>query len=525
MSDVPSIDSQVEQILDPLAGGQDLAVVIEKLMWLEASCLLVEHNEAAMFCVELQRYGAHQLDEPSEDGFRLFQSALHRLSKIGTDGFASGLLELVAELRAARGARNFDEAATLHDHERVIWREKVRRSNVLRQVRRRASTVVDLVSALRDAAKAESALALLCREAEALKRVFRFNPSSLVWTGLVELTRVARGYAQPIDCAELARYCQALTAASADARSLAPAQPALQEICAHIANLDGKNLLARLISAAPELIAPKALSPEPEPDRAPLEVRALKEALENLQDQIAAGVLEATQLSQDLIALAERVQNSHRQSSDIDVNDRLAWFSSEFMQLAEVIDLVASGGVPSDSDIEMLRARLQDYVRLPRSLRAVDEALCAMHQLRARLAAGVSVEIEEDLAALTTLAANIGQDETDADEAVFGYLLSRGDLDYAIRDLDDGHIEPWTPQSSALSIDALFPHTEPLGAPRQVLNILVNGNRVALACDRVQGPMRMRLSHRMSSDHGFAMRLEGRSLCVIRAKDLSSHCR
>ncbi|MCY4041971.1 MAG: hypothetical protein OXF72_12075, partial [Gammaproteobacteria bacterium] len=245
----------------------------------------------------------------------------------------------------------------------------------------------------------------------------------------------------------------------------------------------------------------------------------------NLQDQIAAGVLEATQLSQDLIALAERVQNSHRQSSDIDVNDRLAQFSAEFMQLAEVIDLVASGGVPSDADIEMLRARLQDYVRLPRSLRAVDEALCAMHQLRARLAAGVSVEIEEDLAALTTLAANIGQDETDADEAVFGYLLSRGDLDYAIRDLDDGHIEPWTPQSSALSIDALFPHTEPLGAPRQVLNILVNGNRVALACDHVQGPMRMRLSHRMSSDHGFAMRLEGRSLCVIRAKDLSSHCR
>jgi len=530
MSVVPSIDQQIEHILDVRVGqdAQNMAFILDRLALLEASCWLIERNDAAIVCVELQRFAAHQISSPSEDGCKLFESGLRRLSKIGFGDFASGLVETVCDMRSARGVGNFDEAATVEDHARAIWRETLRRSNVPRQIRRRASTVADLVSALRDAAKFDAALKLLGREAEALKNLFRFNPSSLLWSALIELARRARGRMASIDLAALDHYCRAFAAASAaavsaDAKSLSAAKPALEEIARHIANLDSEHPLGVLIAAAPEDIAPSTQSPTPEPQPMPFEVRALKEALENLEDQIAAGVLEASPISRSLLSLGEQVQRSQSQA-----DEHLSQFASEFMQLAEAIDLVASGGTPSDTEIEALNASLQDYLRMPAALQRVDEALRALRGLRAQLVTKQTQEVEEDLKTLTALAEKISQhkhEQPAAHTRLFGYLVTRGELDYVLRDPGQGHIEPWTPQSPATPINMFFPQTEPLGAPRQVLNIDMEGSRLSLACDQVQGPMWIELRHPAPTEHGFAMRIEDSDVCVITPQELLSHCR
>ncbi len=523
MSVAPTIDQQIEHVLDvrPSQDAQNMALILDRLALLEASCWLVEQGDAAIACVELQRLGAHQTSSPSEGGFKLFESGLRRLSRIGSGNFASGLLEMLVEMRALRGAGSFDEAATVEDHSRAIWRETLRRSNVPRQIRRRASTVADLVNALQDAVKFEAALKLLGREAEALRKLFRFNPSSLLWTALIELTRLAGGRAESLDLAALDRYCRTLTAASAAAKSLSAAKPALEEIARHIANLDSEHPLGVLIATAPEDLAPRTQAPTPEPQPMPFEVRALKEALANLEDQIAAGVLEASPISRSLMSLAEQVAHSQPEA-----DERLSQFASEFMQLAEALDLVASGGTPSDVEIEALNTSLQNYLRMPAALQQVDEALRTLRQLRAQLMTKGSQEIEQDLETLAALAQKIsqhGREQDDARARLFGYLLTRGELDYAIQDPGEGHIEPWTPQSSATQINAFFPQTEPLGAPRQVLNIDIDGSRVALACDLVQGPMWIELRHPTPAMHGFAMRIEGSGVCVITPRDLLSH--
>ena len=533
MNQALSTDQQIERIGRAFAEGGDsgLADALRQLPMLEATLWLLEYDAAAVFCVELQRLGAHARASAKTETLALFESGLQSLAKVGDPDFASVMGGLVTEMRAARGAAGLIEAGTLTDLEPAIWREMHRRGNPTKKFRRHVATLIDLIDAMRDPGKCEAGLKLLGREAGALCAMFRLNPSSLLWGSLVELARGAQGQIESLTLVELDRYCRSLGASPADAKTLVDARPAIVEVVevsAKLAGLEQAQPLASLLAAKPEDLAPKARKPTQalakQVETLPIEIVSISEALSNLQAQIAAGVLEATPVSEQLASLARTVLDS-----DAGADERRAHYSRDFMQLAELVDLVASGVAPSEAEVSALTSRLEDYASVPEAVEQVDEALQTLQRLRAQLvsgtASGAKVDLELDtLASLTERLGGEARDTDDASMRVFGYVLTRGDLGYAMRHVDGMCIEPASAASTAVAVDALFPQTEPLAPAAEVLTFEHEGRRLGLASDRVQGPLWIELESPMRSDQGFAMRIQGDGLCFISQALARSDC-
>ena len=536
MNQALSTDQQIARIGRAFAEGGDsgLADALRQLPMLEATLWLLEYDTAAVFCVELQRLGAHARASAKTETLALFESGLQSLAKVGDPDFASVMGGLVTEMRAVRGAAGLIEAGTLTDLEPAIWREMHRRGNPTKKFRRHVATLIDLIDAMRDPEKCEAALKLLGREAGALCAMFRLNPSSLLWGSLVELARGAQGQIESLTLVELDRYCRSLGGSPAEAKTLVDARPAVVEVVemsVNVAGLEQAQPLASLLAAKPEDLAPKARKPTQalaeQAEPLPIEIVSISEALSNLQAQIAAGVLEATPVSEQLASLARTVLDS-----DAGADERRAHYSRDFMQLAELVDLVASGVAPSEAEVSALTSRLEDYASVPEAVEQVDEALQTLQRLRAQLvsgtASGAKVDLELDtLASLTERLGGEARDTGDTGEAsrrVFGYVLTRGDLGYAMRHVDGMRIERVSAKTTAVAVDALFPQTAPLAPPTEVLTFDYEGQRLGLASDRVQGPLWIELESPMRSDQGFAMRIQGDGLCFISPALAQSAC-
>lgn len=547
MSKLESIDHQIERLLDAFDGAKEevlkLAVVENGLALLETRLWLEDFKEAAIFCVELERLRVHLVSASNSDAFKLFSIHLKRLSELGTQGFSSTLLGAVNEMRVARGAMTFERATSLTQAERAHWREMHRRTNVPRRLRRHISTALDLLEAAEDAAKSDRALPLLGREADALKRLFRFNPSSLVWGSLHSLCVLAQGARRPISFVQLRAYCERLGGPSDQAKSLTAALPCLAEISAQIRTLDQDHLLPDLLEADREEPVSGAepsseASVEPQ-DVLPAEVRSLADAAENLSRQIVAGLLEETALVKDMQSLAMHVlDRAEQRSGDI------VRYVESLEHLCELIDLAASGANLPESEFESLSADLKEYTSGAKTLKQIDEALIALKKLRDRVSErpgrGLDANLDEqefeDLLARVSRIQEAEQEDWEETETRFlGYLLVRGGLNYAVRHREEMCIEPAgapaTEQrerrdksSPEYLIEDLFPQSGALKAPKERLCIVVGGTRITLACDEVRGPIWFDLLGPPKGAHGFARLADGISLCVLSPERLLLHC-
>lgn len=544
MNEAGSIDHHIERLLDAFNGAREealkLAVVENGLALLEARLWLADFREAAIFCVELERLRAHQVSEPSVEAFDLFARNLKRLQELGQPQFNSALLAAVNEMRAVRGALRFEKATSLMQAERVLWREMHRRFNLPRRLRRHMSTVIDLLQASEDSSRSERALPMLGREAEALKTLFRFNPSNLLWGSLHRLCTLAHRVQSPVSLPRLKEYCEGLDGPSETAKSLFAALPGLAEIAAQIDELEGAHALHSLLSAPVEEVAPSAAATEEatisEPLDMPVEVKSLAEALENLSAQVEADLLEETALIKDMRALAERVLGKAGEA-----RKGLANRAQALEHLCELIDLAASGVSLPESEFETLAADLEECVSGPKALRQIDEALIALNALRERVARQPDKRPETDMEAqafedLLARVARIGEVEGEGEEdsatRFLGYLIVRGGLNYAFRHREDMRVEPARAtavkradeQCDELPIDNLFPQSEALGVPKQRLVFTQDGRRMGIACDEVRGPMRIDVLRPLKADYGFARHADGTSLCLLSPGILLSHC-
>ncbi len=543
MSKPESIDHQIGRLLDAFDGAREeslkLAVVENGLALLEARLWLADLKEAAVFCVELERLRAHQVAEPSADAFNLFASNLRRLQELGQQQFNSELLAAVNEMRAVRGALRFERATSLAQAERVLWREMHRRVNVPRRLRRHMNTVIDLLRASEDSVKSARALPMLGREAEALKTLFRFNPSNLVWGSLHSLCTLAHRAQSPVSLPRLKEYCESLDAPSETAKSLFAALPCLEEIAAQIEQLEGEHPLQDLLDAPTEEIAPGDATVEEasfsESLDLPVEVKNLSEALENLSGQVAAGLLEETALTKDIQSLAERVLGKAGEEGK-----GVSTYAQVLEHLCELIDLAASGVKLPESEFESLAADLEEYVSGPKALRQIDDALMALNALRDHIARHPDKrpetdmeeqEFEDLLARMARIQGMESEGEEDSATRFLGYLIVRGGLNYAFRHREDMRVEPVRAalkndaqdECDERLIDDLFPQSEALAAPKQRLTLSESGRRIGIACDEVRGPFPIDLLRAPKGDYGFARLADGVSLCLLSPELLLSH--
>ena len=552
MSSLDTIDHQIERLLDAFDGAKEevlkLAVIENGLALLETRLWVADFKEAAIFCVELERLRAYLVSEPSTDAFKLFSSNLKRLSELGTKEFSSALLGAINEMRSVRGAMSFERASTLMQAERTLWREMHRRTNIPRRLRRHMSTVIDLLDASQDSSKSERALPLLGREAEALKTLFRFNPSNLVWGSLHSLCELAHGAQSTVSLGILREYCESLDRPSDRAKSLQAALPCLGEIAAQIEQLDAEHPLLGLLKAAPGEIDPglaasheevaeelaqsgtpsaRKTSSSESVDVLPVEARSLADAAENLSSQLAAGLLEESALLKDMQTLAARVLNRVEERGE-DVGHHVG----SIEHLCELIDLAASGVNLPESEFESLAADLEEYISGSKALKQIDDALTALQTLRDRIAKrpGKSPETNmeeqefDDLLARVTRIQEVDhEDEEDSDTRFFGYLLIRGGLSYAVRHREDMRIESaggsvkdrQDEECEERSLEDLFAQTGVLEAPKQRLIFVEAGRRVGLACDEVRGPIWIELLRPLNGDYGFTRLADGGNLCVL----------
>ena len=576
VSNLESIGHQIERLLDAFDGAREealkLAVVENGMALLETRLWLADFKEAAIYCAELERLRAHQVSEPSADAFELFSRNLRHLRELGQPQFNSGLLAAVNEMRSVRDALRFDRATTLVQAERMYWREMHRRINVPRRLRRHMTTVIDLLEATQDSSKSERALPLLGREAGALKALFRFNPSTLVWGALHSLCALAHRAQMPISLARLKEYCEGIDGPSEKAKGLFAARPCLAEIASEIERLDEEHPIPGLLKASPEEItlglavpgeidsqasddanvtgaadaladskseipAMQATSTPEAVEFMPVEAKGLAEAAENLAQQVEAGVLEETALIKDMQALAERVLGRVRERGE-----NLAHYVEAFDHLCELIDLSASGVNVPESEFESLAADLQEYISGPKALRQIDDALTALTTLREHLARHPSGDLktnleEQEFEELLEGVTRIRQVSQNSQEAaatrLFGYLLVRGGLCYALRHREDMRIEPAgastgnsrDKECEERLIEDLFPQSGVLEAPRQRLSFAEAGRRIGLACDEIRGPVWIDLIRRLAKDYGFARLTDGGSVCVLSPEILLLHCR
>ena len=453
---------------------------------------------------------------------------------------------------------SFERASTLMQAERTLWREMHRRTNIPRRLRRHTSTVIDLLEASEDSSKSERALPLLGREAEALKTLFRFNPSNLVWGSLHSLCELAHGAQSPISLGMLREYCESLDRPSDKAKSLQAALPCLGEIAAQIEQIDGEHPLLGLLKTPPGEIAPglgsfqeeiaeesgesgtplaRTMSSSEIVDVLPVEARSLADAADNLSSQIAAGLLEETDLLKDMQTLATSVL-IRVEERDEDVGHHVG----SLEHLCELIDLAASGVNLPESEFESLASDLQEYISGPKALKQIDDALTALQTLRDRIAKrpGKSPETNmeeqefEDLLARVTRIQEVDhEDEEDSDTRFFGYLLIRGGLNYALCHREDMRIESagasgkdrQDEECEEHSLEDLFPQTGARQAPKQRLSFVEAGRRLGLACDEIRGPIWIELLRPLNGDYGFTRLADGGNLCVLSPELLLSHCR
>lgn len=576
MSKLESIDHQIERLLDAFDGAQEetlkLSVVEHGLAHVEARLWLADIKEAAIFCVELERLRAHLASESSSDAFKLFSSNLKRLSELGTEGFSSKLLDAVNEMRSVRGAMRFERATTLAQAERTLWREMHRRTNIPRRLRRHISTVIDLLEASGDASKSQRALPLLGREAEALKTLFRFNPSNLVWGSLHSLCLLAHDAQSTISLATLRDYCERQSRPSDQAKSLVGAMPCLAEIAAQIERHDAEhplpgllktplNEMAAGVAASTEEVAEDSeevaarvadtapvvmesgvpLARESSSSRMmdvlPVEAKNLSDAAENLSSQIAAGLLEETPLLKDMQTLAKRVLNRVQERGE-DVGHHVG----SLEHLCELMDLAASGVNLPESEFESLAADLEGYISGAKALNQIDDALTALKTLRDRIATRPGKRLEtnleeqefEDLLARVTRIQDVEQEnEEDSRTRFFGYLLTRGGLKYALPHREDMRIESvgaserdgQDKEREQYSIEEMFPQSQMLATPKQRLSFAEARRRLGLACDEIRGPDWIDLVRPLNTEYGFTRLADGESLCVLSPQLLLSHCR
>lgn len=560
-----SIDAALERLRHAFDEAGEvhtkLDCIEQGLAELELRLWLTQCKDGAIFCIEVDRLRAHQLAEPSAEGMVLLQRAIAQLDDARNPSARNSLVQTTNQMRILRGKPAFVQATTLAQAEKILWREMQRRTNISRRMRRHSATVTDLVDAVRDAESFQRALPLLGREADALLKLFRFNPVSVLWGSLTGLCQLATEANKPIELSGLKDYCQAQHDSSEDAKSLTRAQPALQQISAQIESLQPSHPLPRLLQSNDAVPVEQDSEEEPTPFVAghateptfkpsgevpqisasttalPSEVDSLSRAANNLSEQMREGLLTATPMLGTLEALAKRVLEAFAQRQTPS-----AQCTESIDHLCELVDLAASGVEVAESEYQSVASKLESMVSDSRALQRIDDALKELGDVRARLAKTQnkslesnlkSNEIDQLLETVERIKASQETSEAQQDRRLFGYLLKRDELYYALQD-EEGldvvshHLsEDLASHLRSLHRDLaeLFPQSVELSPPRTGLAIDWNGKHLALACDQVQGPKWLELSAPFTQAHGFARLADGRSLCVLSAELLLSDCR
>ncbi len=362
----------IERLLDAFAGAREdhlkLAVVEQGLAQLELRFWLGNEHESAIFCAELERLREHQCKSPQADALQCFAHNLSILGAApgglpatpGASGANPNLLAAVNDMRVARGVSPLAQAGSLIEAERLLWQRICRRSNIPRQLKRHFATVSDLILAVRSPDTAPRALPLLAREAMALGKLFRLNAASVLWSSLHDLCAQAHQRQTSILASELEQYCQRQRPPFETARSMHEAWPALQEIAHTLQGFDAGHPLAHLMQAAR---AQKAVPPGGVRHQAVRELPALAsvevptscdtgtlaDAIDNLEQQIRAGVLPETSVIGELRVLARQVLERARAAPG-----ELAEQGDTLDRLCELIDLAASGVALASSELRAL---------------------------------------------------------------------------------------------------------------------------------------------------------------------------
>ena len=578
MSEIDSIDHQISRLCAEFDAAQEeetkLTAIEQGLADVELRFWLTQSKNAAIFCVELDRLRAHLRAEPSSEGSTLLESGLSQLRTSRDPGAKSSLLRTVNEMRELRGKPRLERANTLVQAQRSLWREMQRRTNIPRRLSRHLATITDLLESAHDPEKCQRALPLLGREADALHRLFRLDASSVIWGSLRRLCLLAARANNPLTLPHLKDYCRSLQGPSDRANSLLAAWPALIEISEQMQPLDPAHPLPGLIktpleefqrdvddepshSSSSQETREADTTPAPSEQRPPLaptsradpltrpqsrepvasEVDSLSRATENLAQHLSEGVLGQTPTLRAIVDLAQRVLGAYAEHQQ-----PVAHFTQALDQLCEFVDLAASGVQISDAELESLASELKGLVARPQVLNQIDQALDALSSLRKRLATrqGRALDAsldEQELEQLARTAERIeeSQRETDAPSAsrLFGYLLRRGELHYAIEQKDgtqmkctDGEDEnPQTEGYPRHALEEFFPQSGTLPPPATQLLLAQNGARLAIACDAITGPVWLDLRSPSEKPQGLAYLDDGRSLCVLSVEILLADCR
>ena len=127
------------------------------------------------------------------------------------------------------------------------------------------------------------------------------------------------------------------------------------------------------------------------------------------------------------------------------------------------------------------------------------------------------------------------QRETDAPSAsrLFGYLLRRGELHYAIEQkdgtqmkyIDDADESPQGEGYPLRALEELFPQSGNLPPPAAQLLLARSDARLAIACDAITGPVWLDLRSPSEKPQGLAYLDDGRNLCVLSVEILLADCR
>ena len=578
MSEIDSIDHQISRLCAEFDAAQDeetkLTAIEQGLADLELRFWLTQSKNAAIFCVELDRLRAHLRAEPSSEGSTLLESGLSQLRTSRDPGAKSSLLRTVNEMRELRGKPRLERANTLVQAQRSLWREMQRRTNIPRRLSRHLATITDLLESAHDPEKCQRALPLLGREADALHRLFRLDASSVIWGSLRRLCLLAaQATSTPLSLPHLKDYCRSPQGSSDKDKnkSLFAAWPVLIEISAQIEPLDPAHPLPGLMKTPLEEFQRDAqdqrpylqetreadTTPAPLHERPPLvprnqgdaltgpksqepvpsEVDSLSRATENLAQHLSEGVLDQTPTLRAIEDLAQRVLGAYAEREQ-----PVAHFTQALEHLCELVDLAASGVQISEAELRSLASELEGLVARPQVMNQIDQALDALSSIRKRLATrqGRALDAsldEQELEQLTRTVERIeeSQRETDAPSAsrLFGYLLRRGELHYAIEQKDgtqmkctDGEDEnPKTEGYPLHALEEFFPQSGTLPPPATQLLLAQNGARLAIACDAITGPVWLDLRSPSEKPQGLAYLDDGRSLCVLSVEILLADCR
>ena len=578
MSEIDSIDHQISRLCAEFDAAQEeetkLTAIEQGLADVELRFWLTQSKNAAIFCVELDRLRAHLRAEPSSEGSTLLESGLSQLRTSRDPGAKSSLLRTVNEMRELRGKPRLERANTLVQAQRSLWREMQRRTNIPRRLSRHLATITDLLESAHDPEKCQRALPLLGREADALHRLFRLDASSVIWGSLRRLCLLAAQANNPLTLPHLKDYCRSLQGPSDEARSLFATWPVLVEISEQMQPLDPAHPLPGLMKTPLEEFQRDAVDepshfsdsqetlegdtpPTPSEERPPLaatiqadhlgkphsqipvpsEVDSLSRATDNLAQHLSEGVLGQTPTLRAIEDLAQRVLGAYAERQE-----PVAHFTQALEHLCELVDLAASGVQISEAELKSLASELEGLVTRPQVLNQIDQTLDALSSLRKRLATRESGALDasldpQELERLTSAVEHIeaSQRETDAPNPsrLFGFLLRRGELHYAIEQKDgtemkctDGEDE--NPQTEGYPLHALeefFPQSGTLPPPATRLLLAQNGARLAIACDAITGPVWLDLRSPSEKPQGLAYLDDGRSLCVLSVEILLADCR